>query len=347
MRSQGYWKSYHASKANEKRQVFRLCRRVVRKLGSPWQVAKRGRPPEHQPEEYAEIAIYRKHFHMSLRVAEGDTPLILGKRVDHSDIWWSLQRISPCYLNQSIELFFDLISELFSPDLFIADATGVTTDRYVRKRGPRLRPRGKPPPKWRKRREKRHSEDRVLVTLKLHILIGYNIELGLLMVRSALITKGSAHDSPRLKRLLKGVRGNGKPLLLDTGYDSENNYKLCKKHWFGPVIKLREGKPKGLIRREMAKVFADNKEIYRLRGLVEAVFGGLETKYGNRTRCRRTNSRRDDCLLMVVSHNLRTYMRAVALRELGFFVFLRIYWTTSPCPLCPTSTCGAQMALST
>jgi len=38
-------------------------------------------------------------------------------------------------------------------------------------------------------------------------------------------------------------------------------------------------------------------------------------------------------LLMVVSHNLRTYMRAVALRELGFFVFLRIYWTTSSNPV--------------
>ncbi|HID61018.1 MAG TPA: IS4/IS5 family transposase [Hadesarchaea archaeon] len=244
MRSVGYWKSYHASKANEKRPVFKLCKRVVRKFGPPWQAAKRGRPPEHQPDEHAEIVIYRKHFCMSLRVAEGDTPLILNKRVDHSDIWWSLQRISPCYMDQAIKLF-DLIFEFSPPDLFIADATGVSTDRYVKKSGPKLRPNDKPPSKWRKRREKRHSKDRVLVTLKLHILIGYNTKLGLLVVSSALVTKGNAHDSPRLKCLLKGVNGDGRPLLLDAAHDSEDNYKLGKKHWFGPVIKLRKGGPGG------------------------------------------------------------------------------------------------------
>jgi len=89
----------------------------VRKLGPPWQVAKRGRPPEHQPEEYAEIAIYRKHFNMSLRVAEGDTPFVLCKRVDHSDIWWALQRIPLGYLNRAIELLFELIVELFPPEV--------------------------------------------------------------------------------------------------------------------------------------------------------------------------------------------------------------------------------------
>ena len=84
----------------------------MRKLGPPWQVAKRGRPPEHQPEEYAKIAIYRKHFCMALRVAERGTQLILGKRVDHSDIWWGLQRIPPGYLDRAIELLFDLISRM-------------------------------------------------------------------------------------------------------------------------------------------------------------------------------------------------------------------------------------------
>lgn len=325
MRSTGYWRSYHASKANEKRQVYRLCRRVVRKLGPPWQVAKRGRPPDHKPEEYAQIAVYRKHFCMALRVAEGDTPLVLGKRLDHSNIWWALQRISTDYLDRAIELLFGLISELFLPDIFISDATGVRTDRYVKRRGRRLRPMDKPPPKWRKCGEKRPSEDRELETLKLHALIGYNIKLGLLIVRSALITKGEAHESPRLKRLLRGVKGNGEFLLLDKGFDSEDIYELAKRHGFNPVIKLRDVEPRGLVRREMAKNFADNRDTYRLRGLIEAVFGGLETKYGNRTRCRLRQSRKVDCLLMVVSHNLRTYMRALAIKELKIFVLFWIY----------------------
>ena len=75
----------------------------------------------------------------------------------------------------------------------------------------------------------------------------------------------------------------------------------------------------------MAESFELHRDIYRYRGLIEGVFGGTETKYGNRTRCRLRKSRRIDCLLMVVSHNLRTYMRALALRELGIFILVWIY----------------------
>jgi len=292
----------------------------VRKLGPPWQVAKRGRPPEHQPEEYAGIAIYRKHFCMTLRVAEGDTPFVLGKRVDHSDIWWSLQRIPLGYLDRAIELLFELTIEFFPPDIFIPDATGVQTDRYRRSKRSKLGPKDKPPPKWRGGREKRPSEERGHITLKLHLLIGYCRNPGLLPILRAKVTRGQAHDSPQLKHLVEKIKGEGKPFPADAGYDSTENYLLVKGHGFVPVIKLRKGEPKGLIRREMSKSFDMNKQIYRYRGLIEGVFGGTETKYGNRTRCRRTKSRKIDCLLMVVSHNLRTYMRALALRDLEIFL---------------------------
>ena len=324
-RALGYWKSYHASKANEKRQVFRLCRRLVRKLGSPWQVAKRGRPPEHQPEEYAAIAVYRKHFHMTFRAAEGDTPLTLGKRVDHSDIWWGLQRMPVGYVDRAIEFLFELIIELFPPDFFIPDASGVQTDRYRKRKRPRLRPKGKPPPNRLKNREKCPSEGRELVILKLHLLIGCCRKPGLLPVLRARVTRGYAHDCPQLKHLIGKFKGKGEPLPADAGYDSTDNYLLVKGHGFIPVIKLREGEPKGLIRREMSKSFDVNREIYRYRGLIEGVFGGTETKYGNRTRCRLPKPRRVDCLLMVVSHNLRTYMRALALEQMKIFVLLWIY----------------------
>lgn len=325
MRSPGYWKSYHASKANERQQVYRHCQRVVKLLGRPWQVSRRGRPPEHMPEEYAAVVIYRKHFGMPLRVTEGDTPLVLGKRLDHSNIWWGLQRVPALYIKRAVELLFRLISGIFPPDVFISDSTGVSTDRYTRRRGPKLMPRDKPPPnrpKWWKNEE---SGEWVLKTLKLHALIGYNIRFGLLMVRSALVTESEAGDSPQLKQLLRGVRGKGEPLLLDRGYDAVENHELARKHGFNPVIKLRDVGPRGLVRREMAKNFARNKKLYRRRGLIEAVFGGLETKYGNRTRCRRQKSRRIDCLLMVVSHNLRTYMRALALKKLEIFILALIY----------------------
>jgi hypothetical protein len=325
MRSLGYWKSYHASRANERQRVFRLCRRVVEKLGPPWQVAKRGRPPEHLPEDYGAMAIYQKHFCMVLRAAEGDTPFLLAKRMDHSTIWWGLQRIPVMYVEEAIELLFELVAELFPPDIFIPDATGVETDRYGKRKRPRLGPRGKPPPKGRKKRENGPSEDRELVTLKLHILMGYCRRAGLIPILRARVTRGHAHDSPQLKFLVGKTKGGGEPFPADRAYDSEDNYLLVKGHGFVPVIKLRKREIRGLVQREMAESFELHKEVYRHRGLVEGAFGGTETKYGNRTRCRLRRSRRVNCLLMVVSHNLRTYMRASALKELKIFVLLGIY----------------------
>lgn len=320
MRAPGYWKSYHASRANEKQQVFRLCKRIVGKLGPPWEVSKRGRRPDHSPNEYAAVAIYQKHFRMVFRVAEGDTPFVLGKRMDHSVIWWGFQRVPAWYLAQAIELLFDLIVELFPPDIFIPDATGVRTDRYRKRRRPKLRPRGKPPPKWRKRRKKEPSEERERITLKLHLLIGYCRKQGLLPVLSGRITRGHAHDSPQLKPMVGKFKGDGEPFLADRGYDSTDNYLFVKGHGFVPVIKLRKGEPRGLVRREMAESFESHRDIYRYRGLIEGVFGGTETKYGNQTRCRLRESRKIDCLLMIISHNLRTYMRALTLKELKIFL---------------------------
>ena len=125
--------------------------------------------------------------------------------------------------------------------------------------------------------------------------------------------------------MLGEFKGEGELFLADAGYDSVENYVLVKGHGFVPVIKLRKGKPGEPIRQEMAERFELHRDIYRYRGLIEGVFGGTETKYGNRTRCRRWKSRRIDCLLMVVSHNLRTYMRALVLKEMKIFVALWIY----------------------
>lgn len=322
MRSKGYWRSYHASKANEKRQVFGLCKQVAKKLGPPWQVSGRGRPPDHMPEEYAAVAIYRKHFHMVLRVMEGDTPFVLGRRMDHSTIWWGLQRIPVEYVDRAIQLLFGLTVALFPPDIFIPDATGVQTDRYRKRKRPKLRPKGKPPPKWRRGREKRPPEERELVTLKLHLLIGYCKEAGLLPILRARVTRGHAHDSPQLKPMVGKIKGEGEPFLADKEYDSNDNYVLVKKHGFVPVIKLREGTFRGWVRQEMTRSFKLHKKIYKYRGLIEGVFGGTETKYGNRTKCRCHGSRRIDCLLMVVSHNLRTYMRTLALKRLKIFILV-------------------------
>jgi len=72
-----------------------------------------GWPPDHQPEEYAAIAIYRKHFNVSLRIAEEEYSIRLGKRVDHSNIWWIIQRVPIGHIGRVIELLFEFVLGLF------------------------------------------------------------------------------------------------------------------------------------------------------------------------------------------------------------------------------------------
>ena len=97
MRCPNYWKAYHASNLYDKSEIFKLCSRVASALGPPWRASERGRPPKFSPELYAAVGIFRKYFASSLRAAEGDTPLLIGLRMDHATIWWGLRRTPVVY----------------------------------------------------------------------------------------------------------------------------------------------------------------------------------------------------------------------------------------------------------
>ena len=300
MRNPHYWKAYHASKIYDKREIFKLCSRVARRLGPPWKVSRRGRPPKFHPTEHAAVCIYRKCSCPTFRGAEGDTVLLLDTRIDHVTIWWAFQRIPVIYFERALELLYELISKLFKCEIFVTDSTGVETDRY------------------RKRRKglKTVQEHEFL---KLHMLAGYSREAGLVPIPAAKVTRGEAHDSPQFKRLLKNFWGEGEPLLSDSAYDAGKNFELARKHGLKPVIKLRNIKPKGLLRKQAARDFERNRELYRMQGVGEASFGGFAIKYNSRTRCRLARTKRADSLLMAIAHDVRTYMRVRAMKQLEIF----------------------------
>ena len=299
MRHPNYWKAYHASKIYDKREVFKVCLRVSSKLGPPWQISKRGRPPTIHPTMHAAICIFRKCFGSSFRGAASDMSS-LGVRVDHVTIWWALWRIPLSYFERALGLLYELIAELFKCVLFITDSTGIETDRYRKRR------RGL-------KNVKEHE------FLKLHMLAGYSREAGLTPILSARVTRGEAHDSPQFEKLLKNFQGRGEPLLGDSAYDAGKNFELARKHGLRPLIKLRDIEPKGLLRRQAAHDFEQNRELYRMRGVGEAPFGGFAIRYNSQTRCRLAHMRRADSLLMAVAHDVRTYMRARAMKKLQIF----------------------------
>jgi len=300
MRTPNYWKAYHASKLYDKAEIFKICLRVASTLGPPWRVSERGRPPKFRPELYAAVGIFRKYFASSLRIAEGDTPLLIGLRMDHATIWWGLQRTPVVYFERALELLYALIGELFKCEIFVADSTGVDTDRYqnrrrVLKTGPKLE------------------------FLKLHVLEGYSRKAGLVPVAAARVTHGYAHDSPQLERLLENFHGECEPLLADSAYYSRHNLELVREHGLRPVIKPKAFKTMKLWRALAERDFGKERELYRMRGVGEAPFGGFAIRYGSRTRCRLPHTRKVDTILLAVAHNLRTYARARATKRLEIF----------------------------
>jgi len=63
----------------------------------------------------------------------------------------------------------------------------------------------------------------------------------------------------------------------------------------------------------------DNTSRKQNRGLVEGVFGGLETETGMELRCRKEHHRDIYLCLLALKHNLRTYMRATLMVIKSYF----------------------------
>jgi hypothetical protein len=145
--------------------------------------------------------------------------------------------------------------------------------------------------------------------LKLHVLAGYSPHDGRLAVAGAEVTGFEAHDAPIGGRLL--VPGGGEPLLADRGLPAPNGLRVRARR-LGLTPNIRFRRTSAPTRLEAAKGFSFDKEGYRLRGVVEGIFGAGEVRQGNKTRCRLPVNRAKDVLLRVLGFNLRAYMRARA-----------------------------------
>ena len=109
--------------------------------------------------------------------------------------------------------------------------------------------------------------------------------------------------------------------------DPEHNLKLALRCNFKPLFKPRSIKYRGMFRKLMLRDFRQNRKLYRMRGVGEATFGGIERRYGAHTRCKRVRTKVLSILLMTASHNLRTLMRIQAAEKLGFIFILWIFST--------------------
>jgi len=306
----GYWAARHSSNLDDVERIFKIAEKLVRRLPPPWERFKRGRRPKFSARRHAAICVAKQYFDYALREVEGQAPSFMGKTIDHSTVGWAFKRLRVSYVKLLFVLLCREIMRLVKCDLCVADSTGIST--------PRLR-----------RRVKAFKTLWVREFLKLHVLVGYSRRASALVVVAAEVTRDNVTDGTQLGRLLKDVRANGEPLLGDRAYDSQRNLELAREHGFKPVIKPRSIEYHGIFRKQMLREFRRNRKLYRQRGIGEAFFGGIENRYGARTRCKLPSTKAASILLMAAAHNLRTLARVRAMKEIGVFIVLWIYSTNS------------------
>ena len=303
----GYWATRHSSKLESVERIFSIAEKLVRRLPPPWERSRRGRRPKFSARRHAAICATAQYFDYTYREVEGQALLMMPKTIDHSTVGWALKRIRAPYLKLLLLLLSREINKLAKCGIYMVDSTGVSTTRLSRRK-------------------------RVLKTtwgrefLKMHVLVGYSRPAGALAVVSARVTASNVADCTQLKRLLEGFEGRGEPLLADRGYDSRRNLEVAARHGFRPVIKPRAIGLHHRVRKKRFKEFRSNRRLYRQRGIAEAVFGGLENRYGSRTRCKLRATKTASILLMAVAHNLRTLARVRAMKKMGYDLFDKLFY---------------------
>ena len=223
--------------------------------------------------------------------------------IDHSTVGWAFKRLRKEYLELLILLLRRKLEGEVSPEFFVPDSTGISTPNFSTKK-------------------RALKTVKTRICLKLHALVGCSLQESAVVVYSASVTGKHVHDSSQFKPLVSDVWAHCEPLRGDPAYDWEFIRGHARLHGFKPIIEPREYKegPHGFARREAFKEFEENQEIYKLRKVAEGFFGGIENRYGSRTRCKLFSTEVSNIMLMAVAHNLRTFARVRAQKDREIFV---------------------------
>ena len=298
-----YWQRYDARyKLCNVKNLYYFIQSKARKLGKPFgKKGKKGRPPALSPYEYTAAFIISTFLDLSLRDDEFLSDLIFGKHIDHSTFGKAFQKIPHYYLQKLLLMIRNEIRNLIGKNyipILIADSTGVTTDRlYV--------------PAIIKCKSKRRK-----VVDKLNIVAEYYPEKSAIVIANADVFLTS--DPYSAIKMLSEIETNATILFADAGFDCEELYEKCFSMRIKPVINQRKYDRKARRYRGKARKIFDEELYRKFRGVIEGIFGGLETRRLLFTRYRKKSMRMKHIIAMAIVHNINTYM-AISLFILIFF----------------------------
>jgi len=144
--------------------------------------------------------------------------------------------------------------------------------------------------------------------LKLHVVVA----LESLAILSLAITRGTRHDSPLLRRLLRPIPRGGGCFLADSGYLSRANCTLAARKGRKPFIRPRKNttaRSRGSAAwREMLAFYREDGEAfmarYQGRSRAESVWSVLKRVYGNSLSSRKRRMQRTELHLRTIAYNM-------------------------------------------
>jgi len=293
MKKEGYWKKYNRKFSDfDVKKILRFLIELADEIGEPFEKkSARGRSFKLSPTQYVALYILMVFFDMSLRDLELWSEALLGEHIDHSTFGKAFERIPEEYLKKYLKKLRDKIKDKLGDKdfVYLADATGVKLDRIY------------------KDTISGNKKTKINAHDKLSILSEYYPDASVICISAGEWRAGYSYDSPSLVNILSSIDViQGKYLYADAGYDGYSCYYLCFKKGLIPIIKQRKYIARG-IRRKALEIFS--KDLYKAnRGIVEGIFGGLETKRLLFSRFKKEEMRRKHVIGMAICHNLQTYM---------------------------------------
>jgi len=317
-RRDGYWRSYHLAHTLELDSIIKEIVELVKDDEPPTQVKNRGRKPIHSWSKLVCICLLLVILGLTFRDMQSMVPKLSlpwssEPYPDHVTIWKAYHRIPQDYLDDMLGRVADRCIQAsgWRHGLLASDSSGVETNRYEEVVRPDRRKRG-------------FEVTRRLLYLKYHIIA----ILDHLIILKVKITTYRCADSPILRSMLKSFKAlPGCIFNADRGYDGELNYQRLYELLIHPNIKQRlvQKEPKGKGRKRLryrskaSKEF--NKDLYRYRGMIEAIFGGEESDEHNlRTRFSIKEHQEKWGVMLAIGWNLKVMNRLQCMKQLGIEV---------------------------
>jgi len=304
----GYWKRYFRARIKNFRKIWNFLDELVDQLGIAFVENGRGRKPKLSLRILTKMCIFMGYFYLTLDEMEGLLDLLEKTTLDRSNIDRWFIKFDDEYAIKATRMLHERIEKMFRKGEYISDSTKFTSDRYY---------------------EMIHKGEMIieLLTMKLHILVVYFISAGILSIANLSVTHGDAHDAPVYRDViledipLKKKRRSHK----DKAYDDEATFEKEFEKGLIPNTVPKENSKKGFWRKKARKLY-DDKLRKMFRGLVEGLFGGMQTETDNKVRYRLDRTRKTYIALRGLAHEIRTYLRALQQK----IIFLFSYFATTP-----------------